>query len=97
MIRARIYRHGEERMLAACDEELIGKTFRDGTSKITLTEAFYGNEPISEETLIERMGSVTIMNLFGERAVAAAIAEGYVSPENVMVVAGIKHAQVVLI
>ncbi|MGE0015284.1 MAG: DUF424 domain-containing protein [Candidatus Methanomethylophilaceae archaeon] len=97
MIRARIHRHGEERLLAACDEELVGKTFRDEVSKITLTEAFYGTEAISENTLAERMGSVTIMNLFGEGAVAAAIAKGYVLPENVMVVAGIKHAQVVLI
>lgn len=97
MIIARIHRHGEERLLAACDEELIGKTFSDERSKIKMTEAFYGIEAISEETLGERMESVTIMNLFGERAVAVAVEKGYVLPENIVTVAGIKHAQAVLL
>ncbi len=97
MIRARIHRHGDERLLAACDEELLGKTFQDGIAKVTITEVFYGGDAITEETLAERMGSVTMMNLFGERTIAVAIEKGYVASENVMMVAGVRHAQVVLI
>ena len=36
------------------------------------------------------------MNLVGERAVALAISEGKVSPDSVIEIGGVKHAQVVL-
>ncbi len=97
MIRARIHKHGDERLLAACDEELLGLTFSEGVVKVTISENFYGADTMTEETLGERMGSVTIMNLFGDRSIAVGIEKGFVTPENVITVAGIKHAQVVLL
>ena len=97
MIRARLHRRGDEWLLAACDEELAGQTFSEGKVKIVLSEKFYGNEPMTEEVLGERMESVTMMNLFGDKAIAVGIEKGYVSPENVIVVAGVKHAQVILL
>ena len=97
MIRARIHKHGDERLLAACDEELLGRTFSEGVVKVTISENFYGMDTMTEETLGERMGSVTIMNLFGERTISVGIEKGFVIPENVLIVAGIKHAQVVLL
>lgn len=97
MIRARIHKHGDERLLAACDEELLGRTFSEGVVKVTISENFYGADTMTEETLGERMGSVTIMNLFGERTIAVGVEKGFVTPENILVVAGIKHAQVVLL
>ena len=83
----RIHTHGNEVILAACDEDLIGRTF----------ETFYRGESIPAEAFIERMKSVTIMNLVGEEVVSIAIAEGKVSPDNVMEIGGVKHAQVVLL
>ena len=97
MIRARIHKHGDERLLAACDEELLGLTFSEGVVKVTISENFYGADTMTEEILGERMGSVTIMNLFGDRSIAVGIEKGFVTPENVITVAGIKHAQVVLL
>lgn len=95
MIRARLHRKGDEWMLAACDDELAGKTFGEGKVKFTLSENYYGTESMSEETLAERMESVSVMNLFGERTIAIGIEKGYVDPKTVIIVAGIKHAQVV--
>ena len=93
----RIHRHGNETILAACDEDIMGMTFEGGGARITVSESFYRGESVSEEAFVERMKSVTIMNLVGERAVALAIAEGKVSPDCVMEIGGVKHAQVVLI
>jgi len=80
MIRARIHRHGDERLLAACDGELLGKTFQNGMARVTITEAFYGGDEITEETLAERMGSVTMMNLFGERAIILSLRRLSITP-----------------
>lgn len=94
---ARIHTHGKESILAACDEDILGMTFEGDGVKIRVSEAFYRGESISPEAFVERMKSVTIMNLVGEEVIAIAIAEGKVSPENVMEIGGVKHAQVVLI
>ena len=63
--------------------------------KITVSERFYNDEIVSEETFIEFMEKVTIMNLVGERAIALAIEKGHVSEDNVLDIGGVKHAQVV--
>ncbi|MBQ8179057.1 MAG: DUF424 family protein [Candidatus Methanomethylophilaceae archaeon] len=92
----RIHTNGDERILAACDEDIIGKTFRGDGMRITVSETFYRGESVSTEAYIERMKSVSIMNLVGEEAVSIAVAQGHVSPENIIVIGGVKHAQVVM-
>jgi uncharacterized protein len=94
-IYVRIHTGHNERILAACDEEIIGQTFSGNGAKITVTESFYNGELVSEEAFIERMKSVTIMNLVGERTVGIAIMEGHVSKDRVMDIGDVKHAQVV--
>ncbi|MFA6710359.1 MAG: DUF424 family protein [Candidatus Methanomethylophilaceae archaeon] len=95
MIAIRVHSNGDTRILAACDEELLGRTFREKDMRITVSEMFYKAEIVSEDVLVERMRSVSIMNLVGENTVSAAIREGYVSEDCVIAIDGVKHAQVV--
>lgn len=97
MIYVRIHKAADDIILAACDEDVLGKTFKGGEAKITVSERFYNGELVSEETFIQRMESVTIMNLVGERAIALAIERGHVSEDCIMDIGGVKHAQVVKI
>ncbi len=95
MIAIRIHSNGNERILAAADEELLGQTFREGKLKITVSPIFYNAEIVSEDIVIERMKSVSIMNLVGEKAVAIALSEGYVSEDSIIIIDGVKHVQAV--
>lgn len=97
MIYCKIHTHEKERILAACDQDIIGKTFRGDGIKITVSERFYGGEVISEDTFVERTKSVTIMNLVGNKVVDRAIKEGLVSEDNVMIIGEVKHAQTVIL
>ncbi|MCL1978736.1 MAG: DUF424 family protein [Methanomassiliicoccaceae archaeon] len=97
MILCKIHVHDNERILAACDQEILGMTFRGDGVKIKVSEIFYGGEPISEDAFVERTRSVTIMNLVGNRVVSRAVKEGLVSEESVMVIGEVKHAQVVIL
>ena len=65
MIYVRMHRGRDDIILAACDEEVIGKTFKGDGMRITVSEDFYNGELVPEEVFIERMRSVTIMNLVG--------------------------------
>lgn len=93
----RIHTHGEERIVAACDEDIVGMTFAGGGAKITVHEDFYVGEPLGEEAFIERLRIATIINLTGNEVVDIAVREGFVSPEAVMEIGGVKHAQAVLL
>jgi hypothetical protein len=96
MIYVKIHVHKHDRILAACDEEVLGKIFSGNDIKIEVSEGFYGGELISEEDFVERTKSVSIMNLVGNAVVERAIAEGIVSEEYVLEIGEIKHAQVVV-
>jgi len=96
MISARIHVHEKERILAACDEDILGMTFRGNGAKITVSERFYGGERITEDIFIERAKSVTIMNLVGNGVVDTAVRAGLVSKDHVMIIGEVKHAQTVI-
>jgi hypothetical protein len=93
MIYVKVYRVQGEILLAACDEELLGKTFREGELKLEVKERFYRGELVEEEKLEELLEEATIANLTGERCVEKAIELGYVNPERVLRIEGVPHAQ----
>ncbi|WP_297073374.1 DUF424 domain-containing protein [Thermococcus sp.] len=93
MIYVKVYRVQGEVLLAACDEELLGKTFREGELKLEVKERFYKGELVEEEKLEELLEEATIANLTGERCVSKAIELGYVNPERVLRIEGVPHAQ----
>jgi hypothetical protein len=93
----KIHRHEDDVILAACDEDLVGKTFRGDGAKIDVSEIFYKGESVGREVLVERMKNVSIMNLVGEETVSIAIEQGYASKDDVIEIGGVKHVQVVLL
>ena len=93
MISVKIHTRNGERLLAACDEELLGKTFAGNGMRLKVSETFYKGETVTEEAFRERMRSVTIMNLVGVRTVTIAKEEGYVSQDAVLTIDGTEHAQ----
>ncbi|MBO8174684.1 MAG: DUF424 domain-containing protein [Thermococcus sp.] len=92
-IYVKIYRVQGEILLAACDEDLIGKTFREGELKLEVKERFYKGELRDVEELEHFLKEATIANLVGERCVGKAIELGYVDKERVLYIQGVPHAQ----
>ena len=96
-ISMRMYRVRGEVILAACDSELLGKKFEEGELILEVKRSFYYEAFVSEQTFLNSMKIATIANLVGEKVVNLAIREGYIDEENVMRIAGVPHAQMVLI
>jgi len=93
----KIHRNERDTILAACDEDLVGRTFREDNKRLDVSEIFYKGEAVGRDMLVERMKNVTIMNLVGDEVVTIAIEEGYASEDSVIEVDGVKHVQVVLL
>jgi uncharacterized protein len=82
------------KVLAAADEELIGKTVKKGDLHFTVKESFYKGELVNEEQLTVLFEQCDSMNLVGEKTIALAIQKGYVKEEHVLQLEEIKHVQV---
>ena len=81
-------------MVACCDEELIGKTFREGRLRLSLDAGFYGDTLFGLGEALVLIDKADILNLVGKTVIDAAIDKGIVHPEAVIVISGIPHAQV---
>ena len=97
MVYMKIYEARGEKLIAICDEELIGRVFRDGSLVLRVDEEFYKGLLIPLSVAMERAEEATILNLVGENTVNAAIKKGLVHPDAVIRIAGIPHAQSVKI
>ena len=94
MISVRIYRRGSDTLVAACDKELLGKTFREGNLRLEVT-SFYEGEDADEEMLLNRLSFCTVANLVGKKTVAAATEHNLISDDCVITIDGVPHVQLV--
>ncbi len=88
-------KEGKNVLLAICDEELLGKTLREGKVVFKISEDFYKGKKISVDQAISMIENSTIINLIGNECVKKAIENGYVHPEAVIKIEGISHAQII--
>lgn len=93
MFAVKNYQQGVQRLVAACDEELLGTKHSEGKFRLDVTPQFYDGFRVEEAQLCAFLGSCTVANLVGKRTVDVAIRLGLVDPANVLVVAGVPHAQ----
>lgn len=91
--RIKSYVQGRERLLAACDEEVLGRTLREGKLHLEVNPTFYDGFSGNEEVLEAQLRNCTVANLVGKNVVDLAIRIGMVSPENVLTIQGVPHAQ----
>ncbi len=95
MISVKVYQQGDDVIIGACDEDLLGKKFRKGKLQIDVAKRFYDGERIDRKTLESFLHDATIANLVGTETVTCAIDLGLVDPDCILKIKGIPHAQVV--
>ena len=93
MFRVKNYRQGREKVLAACDEDVLGRQLSEGKLRLHVSPDFYDGFPADEEEFEAHLRTCTIANLVGERVVDLAIRLGFVAKENVIRIEGVPHAQ----
>jgi len=91
----KIRRWGGQVLLAACDAEVLGKTFRDSDMVFEVKEEFYKGFKTNIDEAINLIEKSTIVNLVGSKIVKKAIERGFVHPEAVIEICGVLHAQII--
>jgi len=91
----KLRRWGQQVLLAVCDSDLLGKTFREGEMAFEVKEDFYKGFRTSIEEAVNLIEGSTIVNLVGCNIVNEAVERGYVHPEATVRICGVVHAQIV--
>jgi len=95
MISIKVYKQGEDIVIGACDEDILGKKFVEGKFQIDVSKNFYEGQRIDKKTLARYLSDATIANLVGEETVKCAIKLGLVHPDCILRIKGIPHAQMI--
>jgi len=91
---AATYKTEKGMMVACCDDDCMGRTFRQGRLKLAPETKFYGNAVIRLPEALVLMDTADILNLVGRKIVQAAISRGLVHPDAVITIDGVPHVQV---
>ena len=95
MISIRVFKRGNDFVIGACDEELLGKKFVDGKFQIDVSKKFYEGNRIDKKTLEKYLNDATIANLVGKETIDCAIKLGFINKDVILEIKGIPHAQMI--
>ena len=79
-------------VLAVCDEDLIGKTFKEKGLKLEITERFYKGTLIEEKNAVKIIKSARNINVVGKRSISLLVKEKVVRKEDIIKIKNIPHA-----
>src|SRR3989338_8376181 len=84
------------KILAVCDNDLIGKKFEEKNLQLDLTSNFYKGEEKSEEEIINLLKNCYLVNIAGNQSTNLAIKLGIITKNNIIKIKKIPHAQAIL-
>lgn len=82
----------DSEILAVCDEELIGKIFKDKKMKLEITERFYKGNLVDEKEAVKFMQKARNVNIAGKNSIKLAVKFGIIDKENIIKIKNIPHA-----
>lgn len=93
----RVHRVRADVVVAACDEELVGRDLPVGLvgRTVRVSAHFYGDRRVAREELLLALRRATIANLLGPRVCDFACAEGLLQAEATGTLGGVPHAEIV--
>lgn len=97
MIRLKVYEQGKDVLVAACDADLLGRTFREGEVRLHVKPSFYDGIAVTHGQLVDHLRLATVGNLVGEETVRVALEAGLIQEAGVMYIDGVPHAQLVVV
>jgi hypothetical protein len=90
----KIHESARGRIIAVCDEELIGKKFEEGDLILDVSERFYKGEIKKEEEVLDILKNEKNLNLVGEKTIKFAIDNNLINEEHVKTIDNIPYAQI---
>ncbi|WP_455367560.1 DUF424 domain-containing protein [[Eubacterium] cellulosolvens] len=81
-------------LVAACDKDILGRTFKSGRFKLEVKESFYKGTLTSISDALQILNAADIANLTGKNIVQAAVHNGCADSRAIIRIGGIPHLQI---
>ncbi|QLJ53422.1 MAG: hypothetical protein Sv326_1247 [Candidatus Fermentimicrarchaeum limneticum] len=96
MLLMKIFKKKNEKIVAVCDAELIGKVLREGELVLNLEKYadFYNGEQADEESVERELLTATSINLVGDKATGIAKRMKLVRDSDIKRIQKVPHVQV---
>jgi len=94
---AKEHKSNAGKILSLCDEEIIGKKYKEGDIVLDLSAEFYKGEKVSEEDAIKKLSAAYIVNAAGNNSVNILKEKGIVTDKNIIIIQGIPFCQCLII
>ena len=91
----KVHVQGDYRLVGICDMGIVGKEFQEEKKKIFVDPAFYCSDVVEESQISNLISTADSVNLVGNEVVDHVIELGRVDPDGVIVIQGVKHAQII--
>ncbi|MEK6932258.1 MAG: DUF424 family protein [Nanoarchaeota archaeon] len=91
-VKHNIYQNSK--VLAVCDEDLIGKKYFEKGLKLDVNETFYKGNLVAEEEAVDLMKKSRNINIVGKESIKLAIKFDIIKKENIIKIKNIPHAVV---
>ncbi len=90
--------HKEDRtIVAAVDENLIGKLIEENGRQLDLRSDFYKGKIVALEEAGDLIRNADSVNLVGTEAVELGLKEGVIQKEHIITIGGVPYAQALLV
>ena len=88
--------HMGQKVVAVSDPEILSKHIEDSDKGIemTVSKEFYGDHEFDIKEVMQFISHSENVNVVGNRIVETLIENGIIEPKNVIMIGGIKHAQI---
>jgi hypothetical protein len=83
---------GNNVVIAAADEEIIGKEFRENNKKLSVSSTFYRGELLEIGMAVDILKKAKNINIVGQKIVSAAIKANIIHELAVLTIQGVPHA-----
>lgn len=92
----KIHERDGQKIVAACDKELIGKILEDEEHYLDLRNysSFYKGNICNEKELGDALSSFTSANLIGHKTVSVAIRKNLVSKKDIILIKNFPYIQI---
>ena len=82
---------GKNIVVAAADEEIIGKEFRENNKRLAVSNNFYRGELLEIELAVEILKNAKNLNIVGRKIVSAALEAKIIHELAILTIQGIPH------
>lgn len=88
------FKSSDKTLIAACDKDVLGRTFKSGRFRLEVKESFYKGTLTSISDALQMLDAADISNLTGKKIVQAAVHNGYADSKAIILIGGIPHLQI---